>query len=178
MNGLVNELLTLSKVDAIQREAQSEVTEPSMIIQHIINDMVVVNPEFKFKLHMDELRQVKLRIASHHLKQVMLIVLDNAMKYSHQTKVIVIEGKMASDTFAALRVIDYGMGIPKADLPHIFDRFYRVDKARSRKVGGSGLGLSIAKGIIEKYEGSLSIESEIDKGTTVTFMLPLASKSY
>ena len=80
----------------------------------------------------------------------------------------------ARDHGAAITVQDDGIGIPKADLPHIFERFYRVDKARSREKGGSGLGLAIAKEFIDNLKGTIQIESAPNQGTTVTVWLPAA----
>ena len=72
-----------------------------------------------------------------------------------------------------LRVEDTGIGVPKADLERLFERFYRVDKARSRKTGGSGLGLSIVRNMVERNTGSISVQSELGKGTTFTVTFPI-----
>ncbi len=106
------------------------------------------------------------------LEQVMYILLDNAIKYSEQEiKVLVLkQGKSA-----IIQVTDFGKGISGADQQQIFDRFYRVDKARTRSTGGTGLGLSIANTITIFHDGHLSVESEIDQGTTFTVQLPIWS---
>lgn len=107
------------------------------------------------------------------LEQVIINILSNAVKYTPQGgKVDVYSGKIYSDIY--IKVADTGIGIPKENLPRIFERFYRVDKARSRDTGGTGLGLAIAKQIIEEMGGSISITSEVDKGTEVTLSIPTA----
>ncbi len=104
------------------------------------------------------------------VKQVLIIVLDNAIKYSKST----IELKMKKkDNYALLTIQDYGTGIPFSDLEHIFERFYRADKARSRETGGAGLGLSIAKNIMKHHNGNISIHSEEGKGTEVELKFPI-----
>ncbi|EKN67796.1 HAMP domain-containing sensor histidine kinase [Schinkia azotoformans] len=99
------------------------------------------------------------------LIQVLTILADNAFKYSEDKVEIKIDKDNNKTT---LQVIDYGVGIPKEDLPHVFDRFYRVDKARQRSAGGVGIGLSIAHTLVEKMEGQISIQSEPEKGTIIT----------
>jgi len=103
------------------------------------------------------------------MKQLLFILLDNALKYS--TSPIELNVGYEKD-HVFFTVKDYGIGIPKEDIPHIFDRFYRVDKARNRKTGGTGLGLSIAKQIVDSHGGSIDVVSKEGEGTMFTVMLP------
>ncbi|MGO4276749.1 sensor histidine kinase, partial [Paenibacillus sp. TAF58] len=107
-----------------------------------------------------------------HLEQVLLIVLDNAVKYTMQDRWIVIEGiRLINDV--QITIEDHGIGIPQAELPYVFDRFYRVDKARNREIAGTGLGLSIAKQFVNKYQGEITIRSKENEGTKVIIHLPI-----
>jgi len=101
------------------------------------------------------------------LEQLITILLDNAVKYTTEGSPIRISGSIHKDE-AVFTVKDYGIGIPEKDLPYVMDRFYRVEKARSRKQGGTGLGLSIAKRLVDRYNGSMTIQSKEGIGTTVT----------
>jgi two-component system phosphate regulon sensor histidine kinase PhoR len=87
---------------------------------------------------------------------------------------VLIEATRFAEGRVRITLTDTGIGIPHDDLPRIFERFYRVDKARSRKVGGTGLGLSIVKHIIERMNGTVSVESQLGKGSTFTLLLPAA----
>lgn len=107
------------------------------------------------------------------LKQLLVILLDNALTYS--TEAIRVEIAEQADT-VTLSVIDQGVGIPPEDLAHIFDRFYRVDKARARDTGGTGLGLSIAKRIVDVHGGRLDVRSEVGVGSAFTVTLPSATQ--
>jgi two-component system sensor histidine kinase VicK len=109
------------------------------------------------------------------IQQVIINLISNAVKYNRPNGSIEVSGG-TKDGQAFVSVKDTGLGIPKEDLPHIFDRFYRVDKARSRKMGGTGLGLAIAKEIIEAHGGRISFESVYGKGSLVTLFLPLLSE--
>jgi signal transduction histidine kinase len=104
-----------------------------------------------------------------HLRQVLLIVLDNALRHTPNGGQVRIESQ-ARGRQLAIVIDDTGEGIAPAHLPHIFERFYRADSARGTT--GSGLGLSIAKGLIEAQHGQITIASELDKGTRVTILLP------
>ena len=110
-----------------------------------------------------------IKILKSHLEQIMIILLDNAIKYSTNEKVIQINVRH-TDKQLTIEVKDYGVGIPKEELPFVLNRFYRVDKARSRKHGGNGLGLSIAKRLLDIYRGSLEIDSVYGKWTKVKLL--------
>lgn len=109
-------------------------------------------------------------------REVMLILLDNAVKYTAEGGAIRMTAR-AMDGDAVVTVSDTGVGVPAGELDRLFDRFYRVDKARSRAVGGAGLGLSIAREIVDALGGSLKIDSQQGVGTSVTMRLPLAASS-
>ena len=106
------------------------------------------------------------------LEQVVINVLSNAVKYTPSGGHIKLTAMRRDDRHVTIQVTDDGMGIPEADIPRLFERFYRVDKARSRAKGGSGLGLAIAKEMVEAHRGTIYLESELDVGTTVTIILP------
>lgn len=107
------------------------------------------------------------------LSQVLLNLLDNAVKYTPQNGTITIRSSI-TDKFIQVDIVDTGMGIPSDDIPRIFERFYRVDKARSRELGGTGLGLSIAKHIVLSHGGQIWVHSQPDKGSTFSFTIPQA----
>jgi signal transduction histidine kinase len=101
----------------------------------------------------------------------MMNLLDNALKYSNQDSTVSIDVRTEKNNIVII-VSDEGRGIPEEDLPHIFERFYRVDKSRSRNSGGTGLGLAIAKEIVEAHGGSIYAASEYGKGTNMIITLP------
>ena len=107
-------------------------------------------------------------------EQAVMILVDNAAKYSRPDGQVALRTFTANDQFV-IEVEDNGPGIPPADLPHIFERFYRVDKARSRSLGGVGLGLSIATTIVEAHSGSLEVDSRVGEGTRMRIKLPLST---
>lgn len=108
------------------------------------------------------------------LEQATLVLLDNAIKYNHEAGQITVRVTLQG-IWAILEVQDTGIGIAAEHLPYLGERFYRVDKARSREAGGTGLGLSIARGIANAHSGTLTLSSSADQGTTATLRLPLAT---
>lgn len=168
---LVQELLTLTKVEA---NLISDITPIQLepLIQETLKRFEVMNADFEFIAHTETIREVMLLMNPLHLEQMLMIILDNAVKYSSVTKRIVIEGIRLKNEVQII-VQDHGIGIPEADLPFVFDRFYRVDKARNREIAGTGLGLAIAKQLVLNYQGGLTIASAEGEGTRVQLTFPL-----
>jgi len=108
------------------------------------------------------------------LEQAFVNLLDNAVKFNREGGEVWVEAGSRPGGKVAITIADGGIGIPSEDLPRIFERFYRVDKARSREVGGTGLGLSIVKHVIEQMHGTVTVESQLGKGSRFTVLLPRA----
>jgi two-component system phosphate regulon sensor histidine kinase PhoR len=100
-------------------------------------------------------------------------LLDNAIKYTPESRPVEVSAREAGDGMVEISVKDSGIGIPAEDVPRLFERFYRVDKARSRELGGTGLGLAIVKHLVRSQGGSVHVDSEAGKGSTFRFTLPV-----
>ncbi len=119
--------------------------------------------------------EIQVRGSRLRLEQALLNLLANAIKFNRAGGEVQVNVTDHGDGRVAITVADSGVGIPSEDLPRIFERFYRVDKARSRQVGGTGLGLSIVKHVVERMNGTVGVESQLGKGSTFTVLLPEAS---
>ena len=108
------------------------------------------------------------------LEQAFVNLLDNAVKFNRSGGEVWVEAGRIPGRRVAITIADSGIGIPSEDVPRIFERFYRVDKARSREVGGTGLGLSIVKHVVEQMQGTVTVQSELNKGSKFTIVLPEA----
>ena len=106
------------------------------------------------------------------LSQILLNIIENAIKFTRESGEVSIGARDLHNGYVEITVADSGIGIPKDEIPRIGERFYRVDKTRSREMGGTGLGLSIVKHLIQAHEGTLAIESQPGRGTTVLLSLP------
>jgi two-component system, OmpR family, sensor histidine kinase ArlS len=167
---LVLELLELSRAENIRMVTDEEVIELNQTAGKIVKNVAAVQPYFTIDFHPHP-APIYIRMTEHHFSQILMIVLDNAIKYSPMEKRIRVEIKEDDDKVDVL-VSDWGKGISAEEIGKVFQRFYRVDKARSREKGGSGLGLSIAKKIMEKYNGHINLFSREEKGTTVKLSFP------
>lgn len=177
LTNLVQELLELSRAEnSLINPVDVEPINVLATVQHVVRNFEVLYNNYEFKIrHSHE--NLYVNISSRHLEQILIILLDNAVKYSKkEEKEVVIDCSLINEK-VSLKVMDKGIGIPEEDIPYILNRFYRVDKARSRKQGGLGLGLAIAKRWIEKYHGTINIESKEGEGTNVTAVLPLFTNS-
>ncbi|MNH95264.1 Signal transduction histidine-protein kinase ArlS [compost metagenome] len=169
---LVQELLTLSRAEKLEQAHDSEVANPESMIRAIIKKMALLHPMFHIEAELEALKQVSLSISAQHLEQILLIVWDNAVKYSPQGQSIGVQAYV-NEGVACIEITDRGVGIPSSDLPYVMDRFYRVDKVRSGQQGGHGLGLAIAKRLVELYKGTITLQSIEHEGTTVRISLPI-----
>lgn len=177
LTNLVQELLELSRAEnSLINPVDAEPINVWTTVQHVVRNFEVVYSDYEFKIKQFH-ENLYVNISSRHLEQILIILLDNAVKYSKkEEKEVVIDCSLINEK-VSLKVMDKGIGIPKEDIPYILNRFYRVDKARSRKQGGLGLGLAIAKRWVEKYHGTINIESKEGEGTNVTIVLPLFDNS-
>ncbi|MGO4268698.1 sensor histidine kinase, partial [Paenibacillus sp. TAF58] len=117
-----------------------------------------------------DLNELHMNGDPYKIRQLLIILLDNALKYSQD--MVVLKIAVIENTWVTIEVIDQGIGIAESDLPHLFDRFYRTDKARNRKQGGVGLGLAIAEHIVQKHEGTIQLKSCLGLGTSALITLP------
>ncbi|MGX7030986.1 HAMP domain-containing sensor histidine kinase [Vagococcus zengguangii] len=175
MKSLVQEMLDLSRAGQIDLHHKHDVSNAKEVIHQVYNNFVMLYPDFKFVLDDDILEEKEVKIYRNHLEQILIIILDNAVKYSMNRKEVLLSISTTYD-YLEIAIQDYGEGISEADLEQVFNRFYRVDKARSRHKGGNGLGLSIAKQLVETYDGKIKVESVLEKGSTFRISLPLANK--
>lgn len=170
MVNLINSLMMLSKVENIPPE-EIVTLDLSSLLSEIQNDILQVHPSATILL---VLGTDRLTIgASRELITIALRnLIENGIKYSDKTPKITVKARQEPDASTTVIITDQGMGMPEEDLPYIFERFYRVDKARTKKTGGYGLGLSMVKTIINKHHGTVSVTSTLGKGSTFTIRLP------
>lgn len=175
MMRMVTDLLHLSRIDNATTQLDVELINFTAFITFILNrfdKMRSQDEEKKYELVRDyPINSVWIEIDTDKMTQVIDNILNNAIKYSPDGGKITVSMKTTDDQMI-LSIKDQGLGIPKQDLPRIFDRFYRVDRARSRAQGGTGLGLAIAKEIIKQHNGFIWAKSEYGKGSTFTIVLP------
>lgn len=172
MKNLVQEMLDLSRAEQVEIQYGKEICDAREVGLQVYNDFQMIHPDFKMVLDNDLKTQTIAKIYRNHLEQILIILLDNAVKYSTTRKEIHLS--MSKNTrYVEFVVQDFGEGISQENIKKIFDRFYRVDKARSRNKGGNGLGLSIADRLVEGYHGKISVESVEGQGSVFRVELPL-----
>ncbi|TCZ75718.1 cell wall metabolism sensor histidine kinase WalK [Paenibacillus albiflavus] len=174
---LVSDLLHLSRLDSDQAILLKKTTSIDEMLEEVAD-------RFSFQLRQRHIHTVidvqkgldPVLIDRDKIDQVLDNLISNSIKYTGENGTIRLEAHKYDRDWIAVTVLDTGVGIPRKHISRIFDRFYRVDKARSRNVGGTGLGLSIAREIVKAHGGSISLESETNQGTKVTFTLPIHHK--
>ena len=178
MTRIVKDLLSLSKLDSAKMDWKNENFSLKKSVENAYRAIELEARRRGQKLTMSIDASLPSFFGDRErIEQVFMNLLSNAVKYTPDNGKIEFSAEKTEDNFAKITVKDNGIGIPEKDIPRLFERFYRVDKARSREMGGTGLGLAIAKEIVEHYGGEIKLESEYEKGTRVSVFLPLASSS-
>ncbi len=179
MNSLMKGLLELARLDSTHGKTKiKRIPVEVNTILHQTAEQLQAKAASKGQTLIEEPAPIPLYVlaAPELFGQILYNLTENAIKYTQEGGTIQITSRQAADHLE-LTVADNGIGIGPADLPRIFDRFYRVDKARARKSGGNGIGLSLVKFLVELFDGTIAVTSQLEKGTTFTLTFPLTTKS-
>jgi signal transduction histidine kinase len=168
---LADNLLLLSREDTQAIQLSRGPVRLDELVRGVIEHVAVLAEAASVKLQIGQLPAATIEADVDCLRQVFFNLLDNAVKYTHPGGSVTVRG-YTTDSEATVEVSDAGIGIPAESLPRVFDRFYRVDKSRSRQMGGTGLGLSICKALVERHGGRIEVESVEGKGSTFRVVLP------
>ena len=173
MQQLVEKLLFLARSDKKTQKIYKEYFCANELINELIKETKLIDSNHQISSDLNE--KLSIYADKNLLKQALRIFIDNSIKYTPIGGTIKLNSYIKKSSLT-IEIIDTGIGIAKNDLPHIFTRFYRCDKSRSKESGGTGLGLSISKWIISKHNGSILVESKPEMGTKITIGLPLGKK--
>jgi two-component system phosphate regulon sensor histidine kinase PhoR len=172
MSRLTEDLLTLARVESGEQRFALQSVMPGELLQEAVQSFQEVARSHNIELEVEDHASVAVSADAEAIHQVFSNLVDNALKYAASGGRIVL-GARPTARGVEFYVRDFGPGIPSEHLPRLFERFYRVDKARSRESGGTGLGLTIAKHIVLAHSGAIRAESELNHGSTFLFTLPL-----
>ncbi len=174
MGRLVTDLLDLARMSSGFITLYKDEVPAAASIERMTSKFAQVAKEKKvhlqFESQVDE--NVKIQFDQDRIEQVLTNLIDNAIRHTPEGKSVTVR-LTEEQSYLKVDVEDTGVGIPQEDLPYVFERFYKADKARTRSKGGTGLGLAIAKNIVEAHEGNISVQSKQNIGTTFTFYLPI-----
>lgn len=173
MSKLVSDLLTIARSDNLDNELKNEMFCLSVVVEEVIRKILPLAEKKQVKLYFVDKNVIDISADIVKIKQLLMILLDNAIKYTAEHGIVTVRILVERDTgIVKIIVKDTGMGIAAVDQTKIFERFYRVDKARSRHSGGTGLGLSIAKDIVAAHNGKIFVTSKAGEGSEFTIELP------
>ena len=171
LGSIAADLLVLSELESGADPQEPEVVPVRGVLEAVLLTVDAEARERQVRLVRDEMQDLHVTGSRLRLEQALLNLVANAIKFNRPGGEVHVRVTRKNDGRAAIVVADNGVGIPSQDLPRIFERFYRVDRARSRQVGGTGLGLSIVKHVVERMGGTVTVESQLGKGSTFTVLL-------
>jgi two-component system, OmpR family, phosphate regulon sensor histidine kinase PhoR len=171
---LIEDLLTISRLESRQVSLNKQEVEMGLLAKKVLDDLESRAAEKEVKLDNQVPAPFLARVDSDRMQQVLYNLIENAIKYGRHGGYIIVGGRELSDKLLEMWVKDDGLGIPAESQPRIFERFYRVDRARSRDTGGTGLGLSIVKHIVQAHGGEVRVESRLGEGATFFFTIARA----
>ncbi|MGB4521098.1 MAG: ATP-binding protein, partial [Candidatus Omnitrophota bacterium] len=171
LNNLVEDLLSLSHLESKEIVLNKKSLNLRQQLEEVISGFKSQLKKMNVEIKNDLSVSIMVDVDRDRIEQVFTNLIDNAIKFNKEKGFVMIYGEETNDK-VRITVEDSGIGIPERDIPRIFERFYRVDKARSRELGGTGLGLSIVKHIIELHNGSVGVESTEGFGSKFWFVLP------
>ncbi len=176
MTNLVSELLMVARSDNNALKVKIQRLDLSEILQQVVRTMVPIAEKKNIRLMGENFVKTLINADEQKIKQLAIILVDNAIKYTPEGGSVLVELENVDAKRVSFSVMDSGIGIAAEDLDKVFDRFYRVDKARSREMGGNGLGLAIASEIVKLHEGKISVASKLGEGTKFTVELKVNLK--
>ena len=176
MTNLVSDLLMVARSDNNALKVKIQRLDLTEILKQVIRTMTPIAEKKNIRLSGEDFRKVMINADEQKIKQLAIILVDNAIKYTPEGGVVLVRLEKVDDTRAVFAVMDTGIGIAPEDLDKVFERFYRVDKARSREMGGNGLGLAIAWEIVKLHDGNISVASKLGEGTKFTVELKINLK--
>jgi len=171
---LIEDLLTISRLESGRIVMNRQRVELRPVVDDVLNDLKSRAGDKNVVLENQVPEEIVVRADADRIQQVLFNLVDNAIKYGRPAGRVWIQARLAAEQLIEVSVCDNGPGIPPEAIDRVFERFYRVDKARSREQGGTGLGLSIVKHIVQYHGGTVWAESELERGTTFSFTLPPA----
>ncbi|KXZ40111.1 HAMP domain-containing protein [Alkalithermobacter thermoalcaliphilus JW-YL-7 = DSM 7308] len=172
MKQIIDDLMIIVDIDEKKSKLNLELAHINYLIDKVINRMHLKAKSKNINIIYKEIDNIQIKLDIIKIDRVITNILDNAIKYSNENGNIYIY-LYNEENYAVIKVKDEGVGIPEEDLSRIFERFYRVDKARSRETGGSGLGLFIAKQLVDLHEGEILVESKLKQGSIFYVKIPV-----
>lgn len=173
LSKIIDNLLYLVDIEKENLEIDYQLTYVNHMVKRIVNTLTPLanNKEITIVMN-DNDEKIQIMLDQMKIQQALINIIGNAIKYTPEGGRVYVD-LYVEKNMMVISIKDTGIGIPKSDLPFIFDRFYRVDKARARKTGGTGLGLSITQQIMSLHQGEIDVESEVNQGTTFYLKLPM-----